>query len=300
MKTYIGIDLGGTNVRVAKVTEFGEVLSQVKGPSFGMEGPTKVMSNLKEMVREIPGWKDCSAIGVGVPGPVDKKSGSMVLSTNLKGFTGYPLADELSKEFGMPAFVDNDANVAGLAEALVGAGKDKRVVYYVTISTGIGGALIVDGKTVSGKHGFGGEIANIIIDRDREKFNNLNAGAVENEASGTHITRKAKEVIQDKEILHAGNVFDLADAGDERAIKIVEEATKDLGQMFATIACICDPDVFVIGGGMTKSADKFLPAVIENYKAMSHTALHNTPFVIAMLDEPGIIGAAMLPMSEGI
>ena len=271
MKTYIGIDLGGTNVRVAKVTEFGEVLSQVKGPSFGMEGPTKVMSNLKEMVREIPGWKDCSAIGVGVPGPVDKKSGSMVLSTNLKGFTGYPLADELSKEFGMPAFVDNDANVAGLAEALVGAGKDKSVVYYVTISTGIGG------KTVSGKHGFGGEIANIIIDRDREKFNNLNAGAVENEASGTHITRKAKEVIQDKEILHAGNVFDLADAGDERAIKIVEEATKDLGQMFATIACVCDPDVFVIGGGMT-----------------------NTPFVIATLDEPGIIGAAMLPMSEGI
>ena len=106
--------------------------------------------------------------------------------------------------------------------------------------------------------------------------------------------------IKDKEILHAGSVFDLADAGDERAIKIVEEATKDLGQMFATIACICDPDIFVIGGGMTKSADKFLPAVIENYKAMSHTALHNTPFVIAMLDEPGIIGAAMLPMSEGI
>ena len=163
MKTYIGIDLGGTNVRVAKVTEFGEVLSQVKGPSFGMEGPTKVMSNLKEMVREIPGWKECSAIGVGVPGPVDKKSGSMVLSTNLKGFTGYPFADELSKEFGMPAFVDNDANVAGLAEALVGAGKDKNVVFYVTISTGIGGALIVNGKTVSGKHGFGGEIANIII-----------------------------------------------------------------------------------------------------------------------------------------
>ena len=288
MKTYIGIDLGGTNVRVAKVTEFGEVLSQVKGPSYGMEGPTKVMSNLKEMVREIPGWKDCSAIGVGVPGPVDKKSGSMVLSTNL------------SKEFGMPAFVDNDANVAGLAEALVGAGKDKSVVYYVTISTGIGGALIVDGKTVSGKHGFGGEIANIIIDRNREKINNLNVGAVENEASGTHITRKAKEVIKDKEILHAGSVFDLADAGDERAIKIVDEATRDLGQMFATIACVCDPDIFVIGGGMTKSADKFLPAVIENYKSMSHTALHNTPFVIATLDEPGIIGAAMLPMSEGI
>ncbi|MCI5722790.1 MAG: ROK family protein [Erysipelotrichaceae bacterium] len=300
MKTYIGIDLGGTNVRVAKVSEFGEVLAQVKGPSYGTEGPAKVMSNLKDMVRDIPGWKDCSGIGVGVPGPVEKKSGSMVISTNLKGFTGYPFADELSREFGMPAFIDNDANVAGLAEALVGAGKDKSIVYYVTISTGIGGALIVDGKTVAGKHGFGGEIANIIIDRNRQKINDLNIGAVENEASGTHITRKAKEKIHDHEILHAGSVFELAADGNPEAIQIVDEACKDLGQMFATIACVCDPDIFIIGGGMMKSADKFLPKVIENYKAMSHTTIQDTPFVIASLDEPGIIGAAMLPMSEGL
>lgn len=299
MKSYIGIDLGGTNVRVAKISENGEILAQVKGPSYGQEGPAKVMANIKEMVREIPDWKECAGIGVGVPGPVDTKAGTMVLSTNLPGFAGYPFADEMSKEFGMPAFLDNDANVAALAEALVGAGKGMPYVFYTTISTGIGGCLVVDGKTVSGKHGFGGEVANIIIDRNREKINYLNVGAIENEASGTGLKRKY-EALSGERIAHTGVVFERAEAGDEIAKKVVAEFEKDLGQYFATIACVCDPDIFVLGGGMMKSADKFLPGIIEQYKAMSHTAVQDTPFVLAALEEPGIVGAAMLPVSHGL
>ncbi len=299
MKTYIGIDLGGTNVRVAKIDEEGKVIAQVKGPSYGQEGPAKVMANIKDMVRQIPGWKDCAGMGVGVPGPVDTKAGSMVLSTNLPGFAGYPFADELSKEFGMPAFLDNDANVAALAEALVGAGKGLNYVFYTTISTGIGGCLVVDGKTVSGKHGFGGEVANIIIDRNREKVNYLNVGAIENEASGTGLKRKY-EKLSGESVAHTGIVFEKAEAGDEVAKKVVAEYEKDLGQYFATIACVCDPDIFVLGGGMMKSVDKFLPGVIQEYKNMSHTAVHDTPFVLAALEEPGIIGAAMLPKSQGL
>lgn len=299
MKCYIGVDLGGTNVRVARVTEQGQVLEQVKGPSHGQEGPQKVMGIIKEMIHEIPNWKDASGIGVGVPGPVDKQAGTMVLDTNLPGFKGYPMAKELADEFGMPAYLDNDANVAGLAEALVGAGKGLKTVFYVTISTGIGGVLVVDGKTVSGKHGFGGEIANMIIDRDRKKINYLNAGAIENEASGTAITRKGREALPDQDIPHAGKVFELAAAGNEKAQKIVSDMEEDLGQMFATIACVCDPDMFIIGGGMTKSANMFLPGVIENYKKFSHTAVQDTPFVIAGLPEPGVVGAAMVPLSEG-
>lgn len=300
MKTYIGIDLGGTNVRVAKVDEEGNVLSQVKGPSYGTEGPEKVMANLKNMVREIPGWNECAGIGVGVPGPVDTKAGTMVLSTNLPGFKGYPFASELKKEFGMPAFLDNDANVAGLAEALVGAGKGLDVVFYTTISTGIGGVLVVNGKTVPGKHGFGGEVANIIIDRNREKVNYLNAGAIENEASGTAITRKGRAAFGEEAVPHAGVVFDMAQAGDPKAKAIVEEVEEDLGQFFATVACVCDPEIFIIGGGLTKSADKFLPGVIANFQKFSHEAVRDTPFVISSLEEPGVIGAAMLPKSAGL
>ncbi|MBR2545955.1 MAG: ROK family protein, partial [Erysipelotrichaceae bacterium] len=194
MKSYIGIDLGGTNVRVAKVSADGEVLAVVKGPSYSQDGPAKVMANLKNLIRKIPDWQECSGIGVGVPGPVDAVTRTMVLSTNLPGFTGYPMAAELEADLGIPTYLDNDANVAGLAEALVGAGKGLKTVFYTTISTGIGGVLIVDGKAVSGKHGFGGEIANIIIDRNRDKVNYLNVGAIENEASGTALTRKGRRI----------------------------------------------------------------------------------------------------------
>lgn len=300
MKCYIGVDLGGTNVRCAKITENGEILAQVKGPSYGLEGPAKVMANMKDLIHQLPNVEEASGIGVCVPGPVDKKTQTMKLSTNLKGFKDYPMATELSEEFHMPAFLDNDANCAGLAEALVGAGKGLSTVFYVTISTGIGGVLVVDGKTVSGKHGFGGEIANMVVDRNREKVNYLNVGAIENEASGTAITRKGKEAMPECGIEHAGMVFDEAEKGNEKAKAIVTQMQEDLGQMFATIATVCDPDMFIIGGGMMKSADKFLDGVIENFKKYSHEAVGDTPFKIAELEEPGIIGAAMIPLSEGI
>lgn len=298
MKTYIGIDLGGTNVRVALVDEAGNVLSQVKGPSYGQEGPEKVLSNLKNMVRQVEGWEEAEGIGVGVPGPVDTKNGTMVLSTNLPGFKGYPFARALTDEFHKPAYLDNDANVAGLAEALVGAGRGLDVVFYTTMSTGIGGALIVNGKTVSGRHGFGAEVANIVIDRNRDKVNYLNIGAIENEASGTAITRKGRAVFGEDKINNAGDVFNLAAEGNEEAKKIADQVKEDLGQYFATIACVCDPDMFVLGGGMMKSADKFLDGVIENYKKYSHEEVWDTPFVAAELDEPGVIGAAMLVKSN--
>lgn len=298
MKTYLGIDLGGTNVRVAKVTRDGIVLAEVKRPSLAQEGPRKVMDNMMEMIREIPGYTECEGIGVGVPGPVDTINGKMLMATNLPGFEQYPIAAELTQNFNMPAYVDNDANVAGLAEALVGAGKGLPVVYYVTISTGIGGALIVDGKVVSGKHGHAGEIANIIIDRNREKVNHLNIGAVENEASGVAITRKGKALFGDQ-IRHAGDVFDLAKQGNPQAQSIVDNMAYDLAVMFSVIAHIADPWMFVIGGGMMQSKDVFMDKVVANFKNFVHVPMRDTLFETAKLEEPGIIGAAMLPISHG-
>ena len=112
MKCYIGVDLGGTNVRCAKITENGEILAQVKGPSYGLEGPEKVMGNIKNLIHQLPNVQEASGIGVCVPGPVDKKTQTMTLSTNLKGFKGYPMAKELSEEFHLPTYLDNDANCA--------------------------------------------------------------------------------------------------------------------------------------------------------------------------------------------
>lgn len=300
MKTYIGIDLGGTNVRVAIIDEKGNVIKQRKSESYGTMGPEKVMDNLIGLIKELPDYQNCSGIGAGVPGPCDTINNVMVMSTNLNGFKGYPLGKKLEEAFNIPTFIDNDANVAGLAEALVGAGKGYPVVYYVTISTGIGGALVANGKVISGKNGFAGEIANLIIDRNREKINSLNAGAIENEASGINIVRKAKAVIKDHDINHAGDVFDLALNGNKEAKKIVDQVVYDLAMMFSFISHVCEPDIFVLGGGMMKSKDKFLPLVIEKYKELVHAPMRNSLFVEAKLEEPGIIGAAMLPVSKGV
>lgn len=297
MKTYIGVDLGGTNVRAAIVDEDGKVLIQKKSPSYAQEGKEKVMDTIINLIKSLPDYESCSGIGVGVPGPCDDKTGSMVLATNLPGFEGYSIANKLEETFHMPSFIDNDANVAALAEALVGAGKGKKVVYYVTLSTGIGGGLVINGECISGKHGFTGEIANIIIDRNRSKVNYLAVGAIENEASGTAITRKANEKAS-KKYKHAGEVFEDAHNGDLIAKEIVDNVARDLAQLFATIACVCDPDIFILGGGMMQSSELFLPSVIEKFKEISHTQLHDDEFVLASLEEPGVIGAAMLPKSK--
>ena len=297
MKTYIGVDLGGTNVRAAIVDEEGKVLVQKKSPSYAQEGKEKVMDTIINLIKSLPDYESCSGIGVGVPGPCDEKTGSMVLATNLPGFEGYSIANKLEESFHMPSFIDNDANVAALAEALVGAGKGKKVVYYVTLSTGIGGGLVINGECISGKHGFTGEIANIIIDRNRSKVNYLAVGAIENEASGTAITRKANEKAS-KKYKHAGEVFEDAHNGNPVAKEIVDNVVRDLAQLFATIACVCDPDIFILGGGMMQSSDLFLPSVIEKFKEISHTQLHDDEFVLASLEEPGVIGAAMLPKSK--
>lgn len=297
METYIGVDLGGTNVRVAKVNEAGVILQTIKGPSYGSEGPEKVMPNIIEMIKKIDGYQNCAGIGIGVPGPVDTSRGIMCLSSNLPGFTGYPIVNELEAAFHKPIYLDNDANVAGLAEALVGAGKGMNVVYYVTISTGIGGALIANGRVVSGKNGYAGEVGNIVIDRARPKINHLNAGAVECEASGTAIVRKAQEKMPYATINHAGDVFALAAQNDPNAIALVDEMTTDLAYLFSIISHICDPFAFVLGGGVMKSKAYFLPQVISKYQNLVHEGMRNTLFLEAQLEEPGVIGAAMLPLS---
>lgn len=297
MEQFIGIDLGGTNVRVAKVDEEGNVLQVVKEATEVDKGVEHVIQKIIHMIESIDGYETCKGIGMGVPGPVDTKDGKMILATNLPGFEGYPIAQRIREHFNIPAFLDNDVNVAGMGEAVLGAGKGCDIVYYVTISTGIGGALVVNQKVIAGKNGHAGEIANIIIDRNREKVNYLNVGAVENEASGTAITRKGKALFGDGMIQHAGDVFDLARKGNAQALQLCDEIAYDLAVMFSTIAHVVDPEVFVLGGGVMKGKDLFYDKMESYYRNMIHKGMQTVVFKEAELEEPGIVGAAMLPMA---
>lgn len=299
MKTYIGIDLGGTLVRVAKVTREGEVLYEVKSESFAKKGPEVVLNNIIDMTKSIPDYEDCVAIGMGIPGPVDTERGLITLATNLPGFEDYPVADKLEEALGLKVFMDNDANVAGLAEALVGAGKDKPIVYYLTQSTGIGGALVVNGRIVSGKAGYAGEVANIKVTDTDEVINHLTPGAVENEASGTALTRRAKLEV-DPSIEDTRQLFDLARKGDEKALALVDDMARKFAIMMASIAHVVDPHIFVLGGGVTKGKDVYFSKVREYYESFVHPGMRDVEIVFAELEEPGAIGAAMLPISFGL
>ena len=297
MKTYISVDLGGTNIRAAKVDEEGHILQMVKDSSNPEKGCEHVMNKIIELIEKLDGYQDCEGIGMGVPGPIDTIHGKIIVSTNLPKLIGYPIADYIQKHFNKPTFMDNDVKVAALGEACLGAGKGYPSVYYASISTGIGGALVLDKKVVSGQNGHAGEIGNICIDRNREKYNILNVGAAENEVSGTAITRKGRAIFGDA-IQHAGNVFDLAKENDPQALKIVDDMAYDMAMMFSAVAHVVDPHVFVIGGGVMKAKDVFFDKMEAYYRSMIHVGMQSVVFKQAELEEPGIIGAAMLPMTK--
>ena len=299
MKKVIGIDLGGTNVRVAKVSEAGEILQVLTSPSYANDGPDKVVANVVALINQIEHLEECVGIGIGVPGPVDTLRGVMTMSTNLKGFENFPFAKTLEETFNKPTFVDNDANVAGLAEALLGAGKDHPIVYYITHSTGVGGALVVNGRLVSGRNGYAGEIGNIILTREGEKINHLNVGAAENLFSGLALVKQAQERL-DPSISSAKAIFDLAKEGHVEAQKIIDEMAFNFASMASAIAHVVDPHIFVIGGGVSKSSDMYFDKVIKNYNQLVHEGMRNPKLVRAQLSEPGIVGAAMLPISFGV
>ena len=299
MKKYIGVDLGGTQVRAAIVNEVGEIEQLVSKPSMALADAQTIMDNIIHTIKSLDISDDVVGIGMGVPGPVDTKAGLMVMATNIPALENFKMAEIIEKEFKLPTFVDNDANVAGLAEALVGVGKNLPIVYYVTHSTGIGGALIVNGQVVSGARGHAGEIANIIIDRNRQKHNELNVGAVENEASGIAITRRGQEILG-AHINDARDVFDAVAKKDPKALQLIDEVAYDFALALANIAHVVNPYLFVIGGGITKSKDLYFDLVIKYFKEHVHAMMQETPFAFASLSEPGIVGAAMLPKSQGI
>lgn len=297
MKTYISVDLGGTNVRAAIVDEKGNILQMLKGSSEPDKGVEHVMDKMIQLIESLDHYEDCEGIGLGIPGPIDTINGKIIVSTNLPKLIGYPIADHIAKHFNKPVFMDNDVKVAALGEAVLGGGKGYPIVYYVTISTGIGGALVIDKKVISGQNGHAGEVGNISIDRNRKKYNILNIGAVENEASGSAITRIGKEVFGDQ-IKDAGDVFALARQHNEKAMQIVDAMAYDLAMMFSSVAHIVDPHVFVVGGGVMKAKDVFFEKMETYYRSMIHVGMQPVVFKEAQLEEPGIVGAAMLVMTK--
>ena len=195
--------------------------------------------------------------------------------------------------------VVNDANAAAIAEAKIGAGRNFKSVYYITVSTGIGGGFVLNGDIVKGASGYAGEAGSILIRKEnKDSFGSkLFPGSIECYASGNAITRRGSSVTG-KSLKDAGEVFKAAKNGELWGIALVDQMAYDLAMMFCAIGHIIDPHVFVVGGGVMKGKDVFFEKMESYYRSMIHVGMQPVVFKEALLDEPGIIGAAMLPMTH--
>ncbi len=202
MGYVVGVDLGGTQIRVCLADTGGEILREAKQPTLAREGLQPVLGRIKETIAQVlqgTPVADVLSIGVGSPGPLDPRTGVVIAPPNLPGWHDVPLRDILSQEFGLPVYVNNDANVAALAEQRFGAGRGCSDIVYLTISTGVGGGIICGGQLLLGAHGLAGEPGHITVEPDGPRCNCGNVGCLEVMAAGPAIARHALELMHENQ-----------------------------------------------------------------------------------------------------
>lgn len=303
-KYFIGIDLGGTNTKMGVVNAQGKVFGEFEQPT-----PTDPEKAIKQMAQDckqlarqadIP-WEQIGGIGIGLPGFLDIPNGKILNLTNLN-WGNIPIRGLMEELLQKRVQIDNDANVAAFGEAWCGAGKEFEDCICVTLGTGVGGGIIVQGKLVYGLHGFAGEIGHIQIDPDGVKCNCGQVGCLETISSATGITRLAEEAIAQGQptalprFPTAYEVFQASMQDDPVGSQVVKKAIEALALAFAQLSVILNPACFVIGGGVSKAGDALLNPLKKAYQkcALSHVS-QGVQIVQATLgNQAGFIGAAGL------
>ena len=307
MSKYVfGVDVGGTTVKMGLFTVEGELLDKWEIKTRTEDGGKNVLPDIADSIKaKIADKKlsneDIEGVGIGVPGPV-KEDGTVLKCVNL-GWGILNVQDELKALTGFEIKAGNDANVAALGEMWQGGGKGHSNVVMVTLGTGVGGGIILNGKMLFGVNGAGGEIGHICVDENEEETCGCgNKGCLEQYTSATGVVRLAaramaatdkKSALRDLDTVTAKDVFDLAKAGDDLAKEVVDKQAHILGRTLAQIACVVDPEIFVIGGGVSKAGSILTDAVKEYFVKYAFHACRGTEFALAELgNDAGMYGAA--------
>ncbi|MBP3808282.1 MAG: ROK family glucokinase [Eubacterium sp.] len=305
-KYVFGVDIGGTTVKLGLFNIDGEVLDKWEIATRKEDGGAYILKEIAESVEAKMAEKnidksDVTGVGMGVPGPV-KEDGTVMKCVNL-GWGMFNAAEELSGLLGLPVKAGNDANMAALGEYWQGGGKEYKSIIMVTLGTGVGGGIIINGKMMAGVNGAGGEIGHMTVDlAEQDKCNCGKKGCLEQYASATGIVRLANRALQssdkpsklrDVKTISAKEIFDAAKEGDELAQSLAEEHGKYLGLALANVACVVDPDAFVIGGGVSKAGDILIDITKKYFEEFAFHACRNASFKLATLgNDAGIFGAA--------
>ncbi|AKO94136.1 ROK family glucokinase [Priestia filamentosa] len=311
-KWLIGVDLGGTTVKLAFVNQYGEIIYKWEIPTDksnqGHNIPTDIAKSIDEQLEKCGEIKaKIMGIGIGAPGPVKETNGSVDVAVNL-GWNKFPLKDLLEVETGLPVFVDNDANIAAIGEMWKGAGEGAKDLLCVTLGTGVGGGIIAHGDIVRGVNGAAGEIGHITsVPEGGAPCNCGKTGCLETVASATGIVRLAKEKIAENGnttmqrfyedgTLTSKEVFDCAREGDEVAKAVIEEVAFHLGLALANTANGLNPEKIVLGGGVSRAGDILLQAIKDRFNQFAFPRVaKGAEITIATLgNDAGVIGGAWL------
>ena len=281
----IGVDMGGTNLRIAAITTDGQLLEKITlgvkvalGRDYVIGEMCDAIHRLTEQYR---GTGSFVGAGIGVPGIIDMEHGMMRKSANLPGWSDYPVRDEIERRLGAKVFLDNDANVAALGEKWLGAGRDADNMAMLTLGTGIGGAIVLGEKVFYGMSGMAGEFGHVTVEPNGVPCGCGNHGCAERYASATAVVRMAREAIEtgkapelakaassDPEF-SARSVYNLAIQGNADARRIFERFGEALGILLADLVNILDLDMFVIGGGVVSAWDAFAPKMFSELRERS-------------------------------
>jgi glucokinase len=293
VQQVIGIDLGGTAIKLGRFTEDGKCLQSLTVDTPQPATPEAVLLKMVDAITQIDPDHQSIAIGVGTPGPADAAGRVAKVAINLAGWHDVPLADWLEAKTGKPTILANDANCAGLGEAWLGAGRNFQHLILLTLGTGVGGAVILDGKLFVGHQGAGAELGLITLNPDGPMCNSGNQGSLEQYTCISAIRRRTG-----KEPAELGA---LAQKGDPEALTFWQEYGKDLGIGLTSLIYVLTPQGIIIGGGVSASFEYFLPAMqAEIEKRVLPTSRVGLQILPAELgNSAGMVGAAKLAWGIG-
>ena len=316
MKEYaFGIDLGGTTAKVGLFTTSGALLEKWEVPTDTSNAGEHILENLADAIHGKMTEKEIAAeqvegVGIGVPGPVLNSSVVPIVCANLGGWGERNVSAQLSGLLdGLKVLVGNDANVAALGEIWMGTAKGCRSEVMVTLGTGVGGGVIVNGKVIDGAHGAGGEIGHITVNPHETAVCGCGKrGCLEQYSSATGVVRCMKKLLDENPEVEcvlrgtdfaAKDVFDAARNGDALASREVEDMSNTLGMALASIASTTDPEMFRVGGGVARAGDVLFDPLVKHFKEYAFRSCRETPIKAASLgNDAGIYGAVRLIVGE--
>ena len=309
---YLGIDLGGTNISTGIVDENGNILVKASTPTIKGRDAEDILDDMAELSKKLMNElnvteKDIEAIGVGLPGMIDKKKGISIYANNLK-FNNTNIVEEMQKRIDLPCYIENDANCAAIGENVCGVAYGSENLIYITIGTGLGAGIIINGKVFDGSFGGGGEAGHMVIVAEGEECTCGRKGCWEAYASASALRREGRiaaakypnskiyDLVDGNiKLIDAKTVFDAADLGDEVAIEIIDMYIKYLAVGLVNLVNIFQPEAIIIGGGVCAQGDKLINPLKEILSKRVYGGQLKTKLCIATLgNDAGIVGAAML------